>query len=568
MLSFDSNPLVFLGIGYGLLWLTGALAISPAWLRPNTVWRSPKLFLIIALGSVVFMRLPVVVFNQELNPDESQIIAQGLTLSIDPVFWRSVDGTTGGPLDSYLLIIPSWLGLSFDYISARITGLILIISSLWLLFQTLKRWFGEEVARWALMPSLILLAMTQNGDLVHYSSEHLPIFLLSLLYYGYARLQQEPIPAQSQIFLVGLVAGMVPFGKLQAVPMMFCVGLFVTIDLLTRPNLTVRQKTSRFLWLMAGGISFPLLVVALTSLTGVFDDMVTFYIVANFNYGAGDGHTTWDHLLRLPAFFRRIEEFNWFIWLSVLLGFTFLVFLIRNQFRLYTNWKVWLFLVCLIGFILIAITRTGSEYTHYLLFLIGPIGLLNAWFLSEIRYYTRNRRWVATRMAAVVLAAALIPYGVRYVNRGLNRMPLNDCVQNSRKMPQSAVTQRILQYAKPGEKLAVWGWMCKYYVEAQMPQGVNENHTIRSAFNHPMRDVYRQRYLADLRRSKPPVFIDAVGQSLWLNDRATQAHESFGALRDLIAANYRFAGEIDKTRIYVRADRYKQPITSTNSYVD
>jgi hypothetical protein len=567
MLSFDSNPIVFLGIGYGLLWLTGVLAVGPAWLRPNTVWQNRTLFLVLALGSVVFMRLPVVVFNQELNPDESQIIAQGLTLSVDPVFWRSVDGTTGGPLDSYLLLIPGWLGFTFDYIAARITGLVLILATLWLLFRTLERWFGEDVARWAWLPSLVLLAMTQNVDLVHYSSEHLPIFLLGLLYYWYAGLQQQAVPSQSRIFLVGLVAGMVPFGKLQAVPMMFCVGLFVAIDVLTRRNLTVRQKTGRLVGLVLGGMTFPLLVVALTSLTGVFDDMITFYIIANFNYGGGDGQA-WAHLLRLPAFFRKIEEFNWFVWLSLLLGITFVAFLLRNQFRLITTWKIWLFLLTLIGFTFIAITRTGSEYTHYLLFLIAPIGLMNGWFLSEIQNYVRNRRLVAPRIAAVVLTAALLPYGVRYLSWAINRTPFNACVQNSREMPQSVVTRKILDYAKPGEKLAVWGWMCKYYVEAQMPQGVNENHTIRCVFDHPMRDLYRQRYVADLRRSMPPVFVDAVGQSLWLNDRATQGHESFPALRDFVAAHYRLAGDLDKTRIYVRADRYQQPISTTNTHVD
>lgn len=567
MLNFDSNPIVFLGIGYGLLWLVGALAVSPAWLRPNTVWQSRTFFLVFALGAVVFMRLPILVFNQELNVDESQIITQGLTLSDDPVFWRSVDGTTGGPLDSYMLLIPSWLGLPFDYTSARITGLLLVLATLWLLFRNLETWFGQNVARWALLPSLVLLAMTQHGDLVHYSSEHLPIFLLSLLYYGYARLLQEAVPSRSRIYFFGLIAGMVPFGKLQAVPMMFCVGLFVVIDLLTRPDLTAMLKTKKILWLLIGGLSFPLLVVILTLSTGVFDDMITFYIVANFNYGGGDGQT-WAHLLRLPAFFQRIEEFNWFILLSVALGFTFLIFLVRNRFRVNASWKIWAFLLSLIGFTFLAITRTGSEYTHYLLFLIAPVGLLNGWFLNEIRQYTRNNRMLTTQIAGFALVAALAPYGVRYVNWAIHRTPFNPFVQSSRQVPKSAVTQRILQFAQPGEKLAVWGWQCKYYVEAQMPQGVNENHTIRCIFDHPMRDVYQKRYIDDLRRSMPPVFVDAVGNSLWLNDRPTQGYESIDALRNLIDTNYRFAGEIDKTRIYVRADRYKQPTATTQTYVD
>ncbi|MFD1142357.1 hypothetical protein ACFQ4C_14625 [Larkinella insperata] len=557
MLSFDSNPVVFLGIGYGLLWVVSALAVSSVWLRPNTVWRSRTFFLLLALGAVAFMRLPSVVFNQELNPDESQMVAQVITLQYDPVFWRSVDGTTGGPLNNYVLLIPGWFGLSYDYISTRLTGLVLILATLWLLFRTLESWFGENVARWSLLPPLVLLAMTQNADLVHYSSEYLPNFLLGLLYYGYARFLRETIPSGSRLYWFGMVAGMVPFSKLQAVPMLFCAGLFVAIDILTRANLTGGVKAKKLLLLLLGGLSFPVLVILLTLSTGVFEDMITFYFIGNLNYG-GDGQWS-SHLLRLPAFLQRVEEFSWFMWLSGLLGITFLLFFVQNRFRLHTNRKIWAFLLSLLGFTFMAITRTGTEYIHHLLFLVVPVGLLNGWFLSEISQASRANKRLAPTLAIVTLAAALVPYGVRYVSRALHRTPLNSYVQNSRQVPQSAVTQRILQYAKPGEKLVVWGWQCKYYVEAQMPQGVNENHSIRSIFNHPLRDAYQKRYIRDIRRSMPPVFVDAVGNSLWLSDRATEGHETIAPLRDLIATKYRFAGEIDNTRIYVRTDRYQQP---------
>lgn len=567
MFSFDSQPIVFLGVGYGLLWLTSALALAPAWLRPPSIGRNKHLFLWLALGALAFMRFPILVFNRELNPDESQIITQALTLHQDPVFWRSVDGTTGGPLDSYLLALPGLLGLPFNYIVAHGVALLLVMASLWLLFRTLERWFGEEVARWALMPSLILLAMTQNADLVHYSSEHLPILFLGLLYANYARVLQERLPSPALLYGTGLVAGLVPFGKLQAVPMMACVGLFVVVDLLTRRQMTLPQKARRIAWLLLGGLSFPLLVVLLTLWKGVFDDMMTFYVVANLKYGSGGN--PWAGLLRIPAFLAQVAEFSWFIWLSIGLAGLFLLSLIRSRFRVYTDPKIWIFILVLIGFVLLAITRTGSEYKHYLLFLIAPVGLLNGWLLSEIRHAFRSQPNVPALIAAGALAAVLIPYGVRYVNWKQNHEPLNLYVQDSRMLPQSAVTQQVLRYARPGEKLAVWGWECRYYVEAQMPQGVNENHTIRCIFDHPLRDAYRERYVRDLERSRPPVFIDAVGHSLWVNDRATQGYESIAPLRAFVAAHYHFVDDIDKTRIYVRNDRYKSvPVATSYFHVD
>ncbi len=55
-----------------------------------------KWWLVAALTMLAF-RWPVVWTPHQLNPDESQLIAGAITLRHDPVFWRSVDGSTAGP---------------------------------------------------------------------------------------------------------------------------------------------------------------------------------------------------------------------------------------------------------------------------------------------------------------------------------------------------------------------------------------------------------------------------------------------------------------------------------------
>ena len=74
--------------------------------------------------------------------------------------------------------------------------------------------------------------------------------------------------------------------------------------------------------------------------------------------------------------------------------------------------------------------------------------------------------------------------------------------------------------------MVVWGWQCVYYVEAQLAQGTAENHSERSIFNHPMRKTYRERYLADMKRTKPAIVLDAVGKnSFWVQNKKTQGIE-------------------------------------------
>jgi len=128
--------------------------------------------------------------------------------------------------------------------------------------------------------------------------------------------------------------------------------------------------------------------------------------------------------------------------------------------------------------------------------------------------------------------------------------------QGGWRVPQTPVTEQIARYAVPGEKLVVWGWRCDYYVRTQMPQGVAENHTVFSVFYPRYRNHYHQRYVADIMRSRPPVFVDATGKyNNWMNDRKTQGHETNAELGRYIAQNYQYLGLYEDTRIYVRKDR-------------
>lgn len=555
MLHFDGRPVLFLLIGYVGLGVIGLLAVR----KPKgSFWSSQWLFLALVLGWLGFMRLPTILFNQELNADESQLITQALTLKQDPVFWRSVDGTTGGPLDSYALIVPTWLGLPFDYTTARLSALALLGLSLLFLFLTARRWFGQTPARLAVLPPTVLLAFTQHGDLLHYSSELVAVMLLSVLCWLYSVLTTQPTPRSRTIFLAGLLAGMVPFGKLQGVPLAACGALFIAIELLSRPNFTRSQKTRWLGWLGLGGVCFSVLVTVLTAWKGVFDDFVAFYLIGNFQY-AGE-FDFWQNLASLPEFFGKGgNEFQWLI--GTLLGLGVLSGAVRlwRGPRPRTPLKVIGFLVLLLVSGLYAVLRTGSGYVHYLFFLLTPSGLLVAFFWYELKQAFHENR-IPGLLTGVASLLMVVPYGLRHLHQyrqGLALNPYPTSASTARQVPHSDVTKRILTYAQPGEKLAVWGWMCKYYVEAQMPQAVNENHTIRSVFPTPMRHRYQQRYVSDLARSFPPVFVDAVGPNcLWLTDRSTQAHESIVPLRAFIANHYTPVGEVEHTRIYVRNDRY------------
>lgn len=549
MLSFDTFPISYWVPLYLLIWLF-------LWAEFTHRLKSSTVFLLALLALFLLMKLPSIVFNDEINPDESQMIAQALALHTDPIYFRSVDGTTGGPLDSYLLIIPTWFGLSFDYMTAHITAFILIALCLFITFKTVHSWFGESIARLSIVPTVLVLGITQHGDFSSYNSEMIAIVLLSLSYYIYAKVINQSRPSLRLIGLVGFWAGMVPFCKLQGVLLAIVVCAFLALDLLSRKS-TLQIKLVQVGILTVTGLSFPSFVVLFTWLNNVYDDFVTFYIISNFTYAGATNLI--DNLLSLPAFFASADQFIWLVLLTGVVLLTWCVTSIKYKFYNLKDWRIGGFIFALVIVTLYSVTRTGTGYIHYLYFLVSPLVFCLAYSLHGVNQLdVKVSSWLHKMVAAGAIAI-LVGFGAQTVSAYTSGKPINPFPSDKQignAMIQTPVTKAILTYAKPGEKLVVWGWRNDYYVKTQMPQGVAENHVVFSVFNHKMRSAYHNRYIADFKRSMPPVFVDAVGsQNLWLTDKKTQGHEFNVGLAKIIDQHYTYVGTINDTRMYVRNDR-------------
>ncbi|MFN8348262.1 MAG: hypothetical protein U0X91_24890 [Spirosomataceae bacterium] len=541
MLSFDDFPVVYLAIGYVLAAVMALLAVGK-----NSNNRE-FLFLSVSGLLVILMRVPIVIFNQEINPDESQMIAHAITLWHYPVYWQSVDGTTIGPLDNYALLLPAFFGRAFDYTSARLIGLLCVLGSLWFFYQSVKNFFEGSVARLALLPPLFLVAFTQEADFVHYSSEQLPVFLLNLGLWLLSKVKSQsdlcsnykPKRALQGLFWLGFVLGMSPFAKIQAVPQAAVLGLFAWVFSF-RPN-QLWQNTAA---LVGGGLVFPLLTIAWAAIYGVLDDFWDFYVLGNLIYAGGSSLT--EAVLRIPAFFAKSADFMAFLisMIAVALAAASISGKLLSD-KKQISLKIKLFAALWLVASLYAATKSGNDFVHYLNFCIYPFALTGVAFF---------RSWANTgRLSWLPAFLSLLPFAALFGFKVVKHQPLNRYVSTAdHRVPQSGVAELIRQYAESNERLVVWGWMCRYHVETGMPQGTAENHSERCIYPHPMREKYYRRYLNDLAANRPKIFVDTVPNSLWLNDRATQAHEAFPELKAFIAQNYRLVGEIDRTRVYVR----------------
>ncbi len=547
MLTFDASPTVYWALVYAL---TG-LVIGSNIRKGVPTW----LYLIGCLSVFVLMRLPSVLLNRELNADESQMLSHAITLFQDPIYWRSVDGTTIGPLDNYLLVLPRLFGFQLDYTSARVIGLLCGIGSLLFFFIASKRWFGGTTARVALLIPLIFLAFTQETDYIHYSSEQLPLLLLNICLALLAILsqkkkeftfQEKKVPVWPAYGL-GFVAGMLPFAKLQAVPQALLLvvgGIYFTYQYFVK-----NQNSKPLLLLILGGVSFPVMALIWMLIQGVFQDFIDFYILGNAVYAGGSG------LADVPTQFGKLVLLSpdFMALLSVAAVVTLLGFVFGKQELVRPQSTPNLSIsVLILGYGLVAVyaaTKSGNLFVHYLNFCVYPLGLAAALGISRIE----DKMNIALAGPLLLLGW----FGVQdaigfYENRQLNSF----VSVGARTLPESQVVQAIRPYVKPGDQMVVWGWQCRYYVEAQLAQGTAENHSERSIYQHPLREEYRARYLSDIKRNQPAIFIDAVGKnSVWLGDKATQGYQSFPELAAYIDKNYKYLGETDDARLFIRKDR-------------
>ena len=496
--------------------------------------KSTYLFIFLSLLLVVLVRLAIVLFNDELNPDESQIISHALTLRQNPIFWQSVDGTTIGPLDIYLLTFVKVFGGTIDYSIAHAVALGCSVISLLFFFLTIRNLHNESTAKISLLPVAFLLAFTQDADFIHYTSEQVPLILLmgslwlmSIIY--------KKNTLRYPIFLLGFTLGMIPFAKLQASIQAIYLGIAMFILLVQR------QQIKNVLLLILGGFSFPFLVLIFLISFGLTTSFTEFYINGNLVYA--DSGNTKNILSQLTDIFLLSPDFLKYlvsIFGLILIG----ILSIKKDFN---RW----ILSFGIGWILVsvyAITKSGNAFVHYLNLLIYPLALLGAIFV----YHSEK--------PVLKITVAFIPFlvwSISFVPKAFKKQPLNRYVSTSNyALRQSEIAKKILKYARPNDMLVVWGWACRYYVETQLAQGTAENHTERCIYEHPMRQNYRDRFMADMNRNRPAIFVDAVGKnSVWVKDPISQGHQNFVELKAFIDSNYALTDSIDEVKIYVLKTR-------------
>lgn len=502
---------------------------------------------LVLLAFLLAWRWPYLLVAHDINPDESQLIAGALTLAHDPVFWRSVDGTTSGPLNFYALLPIVWLGAPLDYFTARLLGLLLVWTGLFACHRLLVNTYGRAVAALAVLPATVFFATATAPDFIHYSSEHLAIALVAGAAWLLAR---APTRSASDVHLWAacFLAGAAPWAKLQTAPISIALIGWACWQALTVPPAGREERRSRTTNILLAAVVPTVVAISAILATGQLEAAVRRYVLHNVLY-VGATSPGLSSLGRLWIEAIPKGTFSLFL-LGVivpLLGGAIVA--IRRQAR---PQPLWLAGGALTAAALVAVLVPRREFLHYLLLMVVPLTVWAGAAVGEWWHGLRTARSRRIVALALVITGAVIPITIR----SLQPEPfVFGHFADHWRHPRVAESAIARDLTEPGDPIAIWGWANHIYVESGRPQATRDAHSLWSIAPNAQQDYHRSEWLGDFVRNRPVVFLDAVGPgSFAYTDRSLHGHEIFPALADHVREHYALLVDLRHARIYARLD--------------
>ncbi len=499
-------------------------------------------------GVVLFLfllawRWPFLLVAYDYNPDESQMIAGALTLARDPVFWRSVDGGSSGPLNYYLLVPWHWLGVPLDYFTARLTCILLTWAALFACLRALAGQFGRTAAWLGVLPGAAFFATVGHPELTNLSTEHLPLALAAV---SFALLADRSPADRARLWTAAFLAGALPWSKLQAAPLGVVLVGWAGWQVFRAEGVPARIRWRRVAEVLAASALPGLLVAGLAVVTGQGEAAWRRYFLQNVHYaGTGSAPTVgeamgrmWDHAQadgRFPLLFGTVAA-------GLLAATAYLAWRrIRPPALMVAAGLLTLAAVA-------AVSVPRRDYLHYALFLTIPLVL---WLGAAVGTWWREVTTTPARIAlgGALLVAGLLPLGTRWQSAA----PVYGGFTHHWRYPRSCTGAVLRALATRGDTLGVWGWACFLYVETGLPQATRDGNTLWSIQENIQQGYHRAAYLADLKRNAPALFVDAVGQGAFVfSNRTREGHEVFPELNAYIHEHYTLVVDLQETRIYAR----------------
>ena len=505
-------------------------------------WKTTlALFTVVLAVAFPVWRWCSLTYNGEINVDESMVLAQALKYERDWMPWRSVVADAGGPLNTWVLFWAKPFGLDFGYLTARLTGLLLMFGLNMATVLSIAEMVPRRQALLFSLPLTSLLLATLNLDFLHFSSEQFPAALCA--WAVLLLLKQRKQPTQARALILGLICGALPYTQIQA--LLGAAFLFALGAALPWVRVKHRDGWRRLLaWQFAGGCIPSVLILAPVAAGGAFGDFLHFYIDYAFGYkNTQPGGFSFQLLTRGDEGFTVL--FYGGLVFAVLSLAALAHTLVQGK-KVPAPQRAWIAgLGACAGYVAVwmfSVLKSGFGFPHYLMFLLSPTALLGACCASRFANRTvafRGRfRSTAVAVAALVATALLVQLAA-VSNR--NQRFLSNWGKEVH-----PVAEFLKSRCKPGDTVAIWGWAAKINVLTQLAPATRFAHTCWVIDPAPQFQRHRTTFLSDLQAARPKVFLDAVDEFRWYSwpPGVAARHTMLPDLSMWIFKNYDPVGEI------------------------
>ena len=536
---------------------------------------SPWIVLTLLLVCVILLRLPASFFPKELDPDESQGLANAMKFAVDPRPFLAVDGGSWGPLNSYLLSIFIVMGFKASFVLSHMLATVLACLQVLIGYLTLRR-IGSEMT--AALGGLLLVSfygLATHPNFLNYAGELFPTVLLMAGFYAFV-VWLDDSPARSSstqlllLFLAGFALGAAPWCKLQAAPITLGIGLLIAVAIFRAKDRPLRfsRSAAELLVFGCGGILTTCVMLAIIFESGAGRDFWYSYIRGNASYAGGlNVGNALVHVL-VMLLMTPLQQF-------LLVGLCMVFYAGATGLHLVVPKKqAWALggIVVYAVSALVSVGRVQFPFFHHALFLVPPLSYLAVaiTFCHADRMPDDIRKPDKLAKGILVLllcgtAVLYLSYIVRYVRlvqtiHHFSHSPPPLAVRTPKPPPgpghidvnfyirrdssdKIAAVVRDLQKTYAVRSLEIWGWAPAVYVLTGMPPATRE--AVASPISGPMDSYFRPRFLNDLRRHPPDLFIDAVVPDL-LEQRWSQndGYETNPDVKAFVDQNYRLVDQL------------------------
>ncbi|HTV74173.1 MAG TPA: hypothetical protein VME66_10750 [Candidatus Acidoferrales bacterium] len=541
----------FLAVSQTLLFGFAALIVAGTASRrlgaALSTWRGKLLFMAFALLVIVGGRWPTFFVRDPLNQDEAQALAQAITALHNPIPWLEFDGNTCGPLNTYVLTLPALFGQHLTFLSTRIITILLEFGATVALYFCAELTFDSGVARIAVAAPVAFFTLCVTDDLMHYTGAHLSIFLgmLTLLCICVAYRRRF---RGASMFWVGLVAGMMPFAKLQSVPLAGATVAVALVSLATTPDLDLSVRLRGAARLLIGLLTAPAILLGAATLGGSIYDFYVSYILSSLAY------ILWEY--RPITFVTATPGFGpFFDGLVALCALAALLLVTRWRRITPAARNAYVAALIVLGGAIWTIFAPKRGSISYLPFGVMPASVAGAAAVGLIATWFGAAGDARLRRTALAVAFVVLCLGT---NAAFTRPPNPhlDALDDYLNGPPDPVTAMVQHYITPGQRLAVWGWRPQYVVESDTLLGTRDSITAYQfgPSLNPYLDYFRQRYITDFERNKPAGFLDSGPDSFDFSGKGQFGHEIFPQLDALIRRDYHLVASVNFFRLYLRND--------------